>query len=262
MYPRILHIYGPLWINSYGVMIALGVLVFAVLTLHNPIRKKIIDPATFFDSLFIGLLGGIVGGRLLYVLESYSAFMQNPIEIFYLWDGGFSLLGSIITILLTLPFYLKSKKVPVLPFLDLITIYVPLLQSISRIGCFLAGCCYGMQTCDNFIFAVHYKCPQCLAPLNTPLHPTQLYSSFASFMIFIILQFWASKKAKFSGQILFTYLFLEGFARFFVDFWRGDRNIILFNFISFAQIIAIFICIFAVFAIIYLRLIKKSGKNC
>jgi len=257
MFPQILHIYGPISINSYGTMIAIGFLLFTYLTYNHPIRKKLIDGQNFFDALFLGLFSGIIGGRILFILENYKSFSNNWVEVFYPWIGGFSVQGTIIAVLITLTIYLKAKKVPLLPFMDLIAIYAPLLQSISRIGCFLAGCCYGKQCCNDFIFSVSYANPQCLAPLNEYLHPTQLYSCIASFLIFLILLLFISKKTRKPGQVVFSYLFLEGAARFIVDFWRGDRTLIG-SFISFSQFFAISLSVFAIFAFLYITFRKKN----
>jgi len=257
MYPRVLHLYGPIWINSYGIMIAIGFLLFAFFTYRYPLRKKIIETNDFFDVLFIGLLSGILGGRLLFVIENFDAFESNFFEIFYPWIGGFSLLGTIISIMIVIPVYLKWRKINILPFLDLISIYAPLLQAISRIGCFLAGCCYGKMVSNNLLWSVVYTNPESLAPLNIPLHPTQLYSTVASFSIFLILRFGITKKAKNVGQIAFFYLMLESSSRFIVDFWRGDRELI-FGIFSFSQFLASGLLLISVVTLIWISLRERS----
>lgn len=264
MYPHIFHIYGPIWVQGYGLMIAIGFLLFAYLTYKNPQRNALISTENFFNMLFLGLIAGIIGGRLFVILSNWQGFSQNPLEIFYPWVGGFGLEGTIITILITIPIYLKIKNVPILPTIDLISIYAPLLQAISRIGCFLAGCCYGIQADPSFIFGVTFENPEGLAPLNICLHPTQLYSSVTSFFIFIVL-YLQSKYTKYkNGQIAFTYLVIEGFARFVVDFWRGERDIIsslskyyILSQISYSQLAAIFIFTFGLSALIYINVKNK-----
>jgi len=263
MFPKILHIYGPIWINSYGFMIAIGFILFLYLTISHPLRKKLVSKSDFLDALFVGLVCGVIGGRLLFVFENLNSFKSNWLECFYPWIGGFSILGTIIGILIVMPIYLRSRKIAVFPFLDLCSIYAPLLQSISRIGCFLAGCCYG-QACTTLKWSIVYKNHNCLAPLNIALHPTQLYSSLASFSIFLIIRFIVSKKAKISGQIVFSYLLLESLARFTVDFWRGDRDFInlgiksLKNIFTFYQLIAVILFLISVFVLV---LISIKGKR-
>ncbi len=224
MYPRILHIYGPIWINSYGLMISLGVLSFVHLATKHPIRKAHLSKEAFLQVLAWGVFAALIGGRLLFALMSPEEFAHNPIEVLYPWEGGFSLLGGIIGLLIFIPLYFRPKNIPALPILDLVAIFGPLIQAISRIGCFLAGCCSGTLAPVWLPWAVRYTHPESLAPLGLYLHPTQLYSSMVSFGIFLFMVLWAQKHLFKPGQLLFTFLSLEGLARFMVDFWRGDRS--------------------------------------
>lgn len=232
-------------------MIAIGLLIFLFLSHNDKLRAKIISSETFFNSIFFGLISAIIGGRILAVINDWYLFKQNPIEIFLPWIGGFSILGSILGVIIVIPLYLKKKNVPILTFFDLITTYAPLLQAISRIGCFLAGCCYGKIVTSSSIWSVTFTNPQCLAPLHVPLYPTQLYSSLASFFIFIFL-FIKSKYFKNKpGEILFSYLLLESLARYAVQFWRADQD-------YYSQPIAIAIFIFSIIGLIYIQTRKNK----
>ena len=159
---------------------------------------------------------------------------------FALWQGGFSVLGSIIGIIMTLPFYLKKIHVPIIPLFDLVAIYAPLCQSIARLGCFTAGCCYGVTT--HGICTVVYTNPNTLAAYNIPIHPTQLYSSALLFGIFLFMYFIAQKICTKKGQLFTTYLTLAALERFVVDFWRADR-IMIGNILSFHQVVALYIIV-------------------
>ena len=265
MYPRILHIYGPLWINGYGSMIATGFLLFIYLTYKHPLRKKSLSGETYLNTLFAGLISAIIGGRFLFVISNLNMFKNNPLEIFYPWIGGFCLLGSILGILVTIPLYLRKQNIAVLPLADLISLYAPLLQAISRIGCFLAGCCYGIAINPSSILSVTFTNLESLAPLNIPLHPTQLYSSAASLLIFFILQAITTLKKVKVGIIFFLYLLLESIARFTVDFWRADRDIIKSYFsgefpLSLTQLIAISIFVCTLCALIF-NIVKKQNNT-
>jgi phosphatidylglycerol---prolipoprotein diacylglyceryl transferase len=224
MYPRILHIYGPVWVYSYGVMLALGFLAFLFLTLRHPVRKKIVSADTYINIVFFSLITGISGGRILFILTNWDTFSGNWLEIFYPWVGGLVILGSILGVLITMPFYLKYLNLPILPLLDLAGLYVPVVQVIARLGCFFAGCCYGAPLDKAFPWAVTFTHPEGSAPLFIALHPTQLYTSIIFIFIFIILKsIVATCKVK-PGQLLFLYLTLENLSRFTIDFWRGDRG--------------------------------------
>ena len=216
----LLHIYGPIAIHSYGLMIALGLLIFIYLVRRDPRFKKL-DLENYFSSLImIGIVAAIIGGRLLY-FYSYPQTYTGLASFFAFYEGGFSILGSVLGVLLTLPAYLLYAQIPILPLLDLVSIYGPLLQSVSRLGCFFAGCCYGMPTTKPW--AITYTDTGSVAPLYVCLHPTQLYSSALLLLIFAFQYFVGRHYFKKTGQLICSYLMLISAERFFVDFWRGDR---------------------------------------
>lgn len=222
MYPRLLHIYGPLWVQSYGVMIVLGFLLFLFCAYNDSRRARLIDSDTFFNVIFVGLVSAVVGGRLLFMISEWSSFSNPWIDMFYLWQGGFVVLGAIIGVVIAVPIYLKIHSVKVFKFLDIAVLYGPLMQSVGRIGCLFAGCCYGAHA-ENFIFSIVFNDPVGFAPIGVALHPTQIYMSLLSFSIFIIL-FSLKRFLQKPGQSFFLYLVLESIARIVVDFWRGDRG--------------------------------------
>lgn len=222
MYPRLLHICGPVWIQAYGTMIAVGFLLFLYLTYRHPQRQKLIGNETYLNTVFLGLISGIIGGRLLYVLTAPSEFSGRWLEVFFPWIGGLIVLGSILGVLITVPFYLRRHKVAVLPFFDVMAVYAPLLQSIARIGCFSAGCCYGLPSTAHW--AVTFTNAHSIAPTNIPLHPTQLYISIMSLVMFLIMLALERKCHHRPGLLLSIYLLLENSTRFTVDFWRGDSS--------------------------------------
>ena len=157
--------------------------------------------------------------------------------------GGFAVLGSLMSILVVAPWYLKKHGIPLFPFLDLIALYAPLLQSISRIGCFLSGCCYGKPT--NAWWAVTYTHEACTAPLNIALHPTQLYSAVFLFGIFCFLYYFLQHRVKKEGQLVSAYVFFMAAERYLTDMLRGDQSHFTGSFASSYQVIACVLMIFA-----------------
>lgn len=220
MWHTLLHLYGPIAIHGYGLMIALGLLVFLYLVQKDH-RFHRLHLAPFFTSILVlGILAGLIGGRLLFFL-THPELYEKLIDIFIFFKGGFSILGCVLAILVTLPAYLYYLQIPIVPFLDLIALYAPLLQSISRIGCFFAGCCYGLPSIAPW--AVIYTDVESVAPLYVCLHPAQLYSAIGLLLIFALLYFIVQYRCKKNGQLVCWYIFLIGFERFLLEFWRGDR---------------------------------------
>lgn len=252
MLPYLFQIYGPLYANCYGIAIATGIMVFAYFINQDPRRAKILSSEQLNTMILWGTLVGIIGGRLLWVISNWPMSIYEALE---LWEGGFAVLGSIIAILLFLPFYLRKNQISIFPLLDLASIYAPLLQSIARIGCFLAGCCYGMPT--SLDWGVVYTHPDVAVPLELkylPIHPTQLYSSLILLIIFLLMYHLFKKYLLKPGQLIATYLMLSSTERFVVDFWRADQEFFDFEYLqilSIHQWIAVSIFIGASILLIY-----------
>ncbi|MFH1831634.1 MAG: prolipoprotein diacylglyceryl transferase family protein [bacterium] len=260
MFPRLIHIYGPLWIQSYGVMIAIGFLAFLYCTYRHPLRKRLVSGEVYLNAVFLGLIAGIFGGRILFVLTDFREFASNWVDMFYPWIGGFSVLGSIIAVLVTVPLYLKKhikQEGQVLVIFDLAGVYGPLMQSIARIGCFLAGCCYGVPVGGHVWWAVTFTDSVGSAPLCIALHPAQIYSSLFLLGIFIVMRVLVANFMFRPGQLLFLYLILESIERFSVDFFRGDRGALTYL-LSQVQMISIMLFAFALLGFLWVTLIQRK----
>jgi phosphatidylglycerol:prolipoprotein diacylglycerol transferase len=119
---------------------------------------------------------------------------------------------------------------------------VVLGQSIGRLGCFAAGCCFGKPATVAWAvtFRDLYAARAVGTPIDTPLHPTQLYESFATFLIFLALLAIAKRKT-FDGQVALSYVLLYSVARFLIEFFRGDvaRGSVFGGALSTSQFLAI-----------------------
>lgn len=226
MLPRLLHIYGPLWIQSYGVMIAVSFLCFLMITYNLARRKRLISDHLYLNTVYIGLVAGIVGGRVLTIINTPEAFAQHWYEVFYPWFGGFTVLGAILGVIFATALYLMYHHIPVFPVFDMAAVYAPMMQGIARIGCFLSGCCYGIPAQSTLWWAVTFTDQACQAPLHIPLHPAQLYTMLGSFTVFALMLIASNRLYKRPGALLFLYLVLENGNRFITDFWRGDRELL------------------------------------
>jgi phosphatidylglycerol---prolipoprotein diacylglyceryl transferase len=261
MIPYLFHIYGPLYANCYGLSILAGILILIYLSKKDTILKKIITSDQLINTIIVGTLIGIIGGMLLWGIINWTT-LNSWKEIFEIWNGGFSILGSVSAISIFMPIYLKLQKTPIVNFLDRISIYTPLTQSIARIGCFFAGCCYGIET--QSIFGIIYSHPDSGAPLFIKIHPTQLYSSALLFLIFLLMYFVLQRIFKKSGQLFTSYLFLISIERFLIDFIRADReftSITQLKFLSINQWIALILAGISLILFIFYSFKKNTGKN-
>lgn len=235
MYPVLLKL-GPLTIHTYGFFVALGFFL-GILFARTQGEKAGIHPERILDlSLYI-LIAGIIGARLFFVFVEPRQFMENPLLVFRIWEGGLVFYGGFIAALATGIIYLKVMDIPVLKTADIAAPALALGHGIGRLGCFFAGCCYG-DAC-TLPWAVTFTHPESLAPRFVSLHPTQLYSSFANLVLFLVL-FAGLKKKQFDGQIFSVYLILYGIIRFVLEIFRGDyRGETWFDILSISQVIGI-----------------------
>ncbi|MFI3214490.1 MAG: prolipoprotein diacylglyceryl transferase [Eubacteriales bacterium] len=224
---------GPLTIHSYGLMIGIGVVV-ALLVGEHRAKKRDLDGDFIYGLVAATVILGFLGARILFIITEWSSFLENPAR--YLTGSGFVVYGGIIAGALTMYGYCKLKKVNLLDYIDLLVPSVAFAQGFGRIGCFLAGCCYGRETdsCIGVVFT-HSS----YAPNNVKLLPTQLFMSAGDFLIAILLLIYAKKK-RVRGQVGAVYLMMYSVGRFFIEFLRNDErgNV---GFLSTSQFIAIFI---------------------
>ncbi len=256
MFPYLFHI-GPIYFNMYGFCIALGMLVFVWLAGQDPLAKKYLKRDQLMHIMIFSLIVGLVGSRITYILQYPNEGFDSWYDYIAIWEGGLSLLGAVIPLIITLPLYLRYQKIPIMPLLDLTGIYGALLQAIARLGCFFAGCCNGCIT--TVPWAIIYTHPDSRAvPMRVPIHPTQIYSSLILLIIFVFMYFIGHRWFKKPGQLFSCYLVLSSAERFFNDFFRAEhyqeplwRNIITQN-----QLLAL-----AIFGVGCIGLITASMIN-
>lgn len=228
------HLWGPFSIHSYGLCIALAVALFTTFVQRDPRFMRLQLEDVFHKILGVGIAAAIFFGKFLYLISEASD--PQLIDLFRFWEGGFSVLGSTIGVLLVIPWYIHSLNIPLLPFFDLIALYAGLLQGIGRVGCFFAGCCFGAPS--HALWAVRYHDPLCSAPLDTWLHPTQLYSAALLIAIYFLMTRVIQYRVTSAGQLGAIYLMLASAERFVTDFMRDDR-IISTSFLSYHQWVAL-----------------------
>ncbi|MGN0308236.1 MAG: prolipoprotein diacylglyceryl transferase [Lachnospiraceae bacterium] len=208
---------GPITVHGYGLMIGLGV-VAALLLGDYRAKKKGLSSDAVYGMTFFAVVFGFLGAKILYILTQWKSFLQNPKE--FLSFEGFVVFGGIIGAIITLYFYCKVKKLDLLQYLDLMVPSVALAQALGRIGCFLAGCCYGRETdsCLGVVFT-----HSAYAPNGVKLLPTQLFMSAGDFLLMGIL-LWYGRKERIKGRATMLYLILYSLGRFVLEFFRNDER--------------------------------------
>lgn len=210
---------GPITIHGYGLMMAIGIIVAYSLVEYRG-KKRGLDGDKIFNLTIWAVVCGLLGAKVLYLITRLPDLIADPSLIWHCIKDGFVVYGSIIGGVLGAFAYCKIGKLPFLQVFDLTVPGLALAQGIGRIGCLLAGCCYGMEvSADNPIAIVFHDSHY--APNDVPLLPTQIISSALNVLHFAVLMF-LSKKLKHDGQVAACYLIFYSIGRFALEFFRGD----------------------------------------
>ncbi|MCZ6670270.1 MAG: prolipoprotein diacylglyceryl transferase [Acidobacteria bacterium] len=209
-------------IGTYGLLYAISFLVALRVATHYA-RKEGIEPARILDLGIYALLSGIIGAKLFLYLIDLPHYLRHPEEILRTWRAAGVFYGGLLFALAVGLFYLRRHRISVWKATDAVAPAAAIGQAIGRLGCFAAGCCYGIPA-DTPI-SVTFRNPEAYhltgVTLDTPLLPTQLFHSASNFLTFFVLVFFYRRKSR-PGTIFWLYLLLHGGFRFTVEFFRGD----------------------------------------
>lgn len=256
MYPTLIHL-GPFPIHTYGLLIAIGFLTaIQVIKKLSVLSKLNLDHV--LDLTFWSLLVGFLGARLLFVITRWDSFMNDPISIFKVWEGGLVFYGGPLLGFPFILYFLKKVKLPLWKTLDVLAPGLVIAHSFGRMGCLAAGCCYGRPTNANWGIKLNSELVDS-ALQGVYLHPTQIYESVSLFILFLGLLF-VFKNKKFDGQVALVYFMSYPIIRSIIEIYRGDiiRGFVIDNVLSTSQFISILFFLLATFGLIYRM---KTLKN-
>ncbi|MBU4484058.1 prolipoprotein diacylglyceryl transferase [bacterium] len=226
-------------------------------------EKKGLEPVIILDLGIFGIIAGVLGSRIFHILvEAPAYYWEDPIRVFYFWQGGFVSLGAYIGAGLSWLVYLKVRKKSVLDYINNTVFAVPVVIFFVRLGCLLNGCCYGKPT-DFFVHLIFTNPASTAAHYypGIPLHATQFYNMLNAIVLWAIM--WViHKKVKMKGKFLVTFFLYYGFSRFMIEFLRGDtdRGMWFGGNISSGQIVMSGFFIFGLI-LFFLFKGKKEGAN-
>ena len=246
---------GPVTIYTYGFLIAIGA-ILGFLYMYRESKRLYGMSFDQANSLFILLIAaGVIGGKFFMIFEDPSEYLSHPGRLFS--SSGFVFYGSLLFCIPSMLFFFRYHKLPTLGMLDVMAIVTCIVHAFGRLGCFMAGCCYGLPT-DSFL-GVIFSDPACQAkPLHTPLHPTQLYES--SFILILMLGLLVLKaRKKFDGQVFLLYLMMYAAGRSVIEIFRGDisRGFVIDGILSNSQLISLIMI--AVAGYFYVKLNRKGN---
>jgi phosphatidylglycerol:prolipoprotein diacylglycerol transferase len=228
-------------VPSYGVLVATGVLV-GLLTLKRRADRAGLDGTRLVDVGLWLVIWALVGAKGLLVLVELPRYLRDPGDLIGLMRAGGVFLGGFAAAVVAGFVLFRRYRLPALATMDVIVPSVALGQAIGRIGCLLAGCCWGSRC--TLPWAITYTDPVAAAnvgtPLHVPLHPYPAYEALFNFALYLGLEL-LYRGRPVAGRVFATYLLAYGAGRFLLEWARGDaaRGFVLSGALSTSQLIAI-----------------------
>lgn len=220
MFPRI-PIPGTSGIPTYGLMVALG-FVLALWLAERLAPRAGLPPQAVQDVAVWACLWGLVGAKIVLLVIDPPASWRDAWRTLFqggVFYGGF--LGAVAGIVVRC----RQRGLDVHAVADVLAAPLALGQALGRIGCFLAGCCYG-AACD-MPWAVRYADSQSVAVesglVGQPLHPVQLYEA-AGNLVLCLVALALFRHRKFAGQVAWTQVALYAAMRIGIEHWRADER--------------------------------------
>jgi phosphatidylglycerol:prolipoprotein diacylglycerol transferase len=222
MYPILFEI-GDWPVYAYGVLLAAAYLValqFAVVRA----RRQGLDGTKVMDFGIYLIIAALVGAKAMLIIVDFDYFVRQPRELLSLVRAGGVFYGGLIAALATALWLSRRYGLSLWTAADLFAPGIALGHVIGRLGCLLAGCCYGTPT--SLPWGITFTNPVAAAnvgtPLGVPLHPTQLYDAGAELLILGVLLLTERRGRPFPGRTFWLYMLLYGVSRFIIEFFRGD----------------------------------------
>ena len=201
---------GPLTIQVWGLLVALGMLAGLIYTLHEAKKKKL-NTDNFIDLFILIFISSIIGSRLFYVAQNWNDYKNNLMSIISVNEGGMVILGGVLFAVLAVLVYVKIKKLSFWKIADTIVPGFALGLGIGRIGCYLIGDHIGSRT--DFFLGSYYN--------GDLRHEPSLYLSINGFILFLVLILLAPFFRKKEAALTYVFIVWYALSRFLLDFTRA-----------------------------------------
>lgn len=241
---------GEKSIYWYAIIILAG-FALGILLVSADSEKRGLSKDNVLDIALYGIVAGIIGARIYYVIFSFDEFRSDLAGIFKIWEGGLAIYGGIAGAVISTFLYCKAKKIKVLKAFDVCCVGLLLGQSVGRWGNFVNCEVYGRAT--DFFLGMSING-------NPPVHPLFLYESVLSLIGVILLCIFRNKKTA-DGQVFFGYVFWYSVCRIFLEGMRTKQYIlyVIPNILGISQLVSGILILVSIFGFMYVT--AKSYKN-
>lgn len=252
MYPKLLEL-GPVTVYTYGVLLAAAYLLGLKLAMTRA-RARGLDSARILDLGIYIIISALVGAKLMLLAVDFDYFRSNPGELLSLARSGGVFYGGLILAVVIALWYIRRHALPMWTTCDVFAPGIALGHIVGRLGCLMAGCCFGRQT--SVPWAITFRDPFANAnvgtPLDVPLHPTQLYEAGAELAILIVLLATERRGRPFPGRTFWLYMLLYAISRYVIEIYRGDPRGTVFGMVSTSQFVSLLLVPLAVAMLLWL----------
>ncbi len=228
---------GPLQVHWYGLMYLVAFASAYTLGTYRARRAALWSEQSLSDLIFYGALGVILGGRMGYVLfYHFDLFLDNPLWLFYVWEGGMSFHGGLLGVVAVLFWFARKEQKTLLEIGDFVAPLVPLGLAAGRVGNFIGGELWGRAT-DQTWGVIFPRAQEAIAR-----HPSQLYEAFLEGVVLFAVVWFYSAKPRAVGAICGLFLTGYGLARISVEFFRepdAHLGFISFNIFTLGQLLSL-----------------------
>jgi phosphatidylglycerol:prolipoprotein diacylglycerol transferase len=234
---------GDFGIPSYWILVLVGAMIALWFAWREEGRAGI-SAGNILELGLVAMLAGLVGARGMAAIAGGGLLRPST---------GLYLYGGLVLAVPAVAFWARARGLGVGRVLDLAAVSTCLGLSIGRLGCWLTGCCHGAPT--GLPWGVTFTDAQSLArPLDTPLHPTQLYEAGLAFMLFFFLWVTRRRALKFDGQVFLVFVVLYSAGRFLIEFFRNDnQGLLIGRTLTLSQLVALPLVLTALILLVILR---------
>ena len=238
MYPLLFEL-GFFSVYSYGVLLAAAYLLALRFALHRA-RGAGLDGQRIVDLGIIGIISAVAGAKLMLLVVDFDRFTSDLSQMMVLVKSAGVFYGGLLLAMPVCWWYIRRTGLPLWTTCDLFAPGIALAQGVGRMGCLLAGCCYGQPTEApwGITFTSTLAAANVGTPLGIALHPTQVYEAVAVLLILGVLLAGERRWRAFPGRTFWTYLLLYGVARIGIELFRGDPRGMVFDTLPTSQFVS------------------------
>jgi phosphatidylglycerol:prolipoprotein diacylglycerol transferase len=244
---------GGFTIYAYGVLLAAAYLLGLQFALMRA-RARGLDGQRVMDLGIWIIISALVGAKLLLFIVDFRRYTSHPRDLMELLRSGGVFYGGLIAAVVVALLYLRRHRLPLWTTTDVFAPGIALGHVIGRLGCLMAGCCFGRPA--SVPWAITFRDPAAMAnvgtPLGVPLHPTQLYEAGAEALILACLLAFERRGRPFPGRTFWSYMLLYGVSRFVIEFYRGDSRGMVFDVLSTSQFVSVILVPLAIVMLVVL----------